>query len=796
MSERPVNLFTFEDQQAFLDWRQNKRGQKINISVGPRYVFFKSLATQKQKLYNQYLYNQGMNYVNQIKSQFIRTTNTTDDEIQPTLSKMQQYTNFINEMAKTEIKNEQTFLNKMEKQLEDKQKLTDELRKEFDSFKQDPSNYKNLIALLNKVLKQNTEEQKRRDALYLNNAKLIQEKINTAQNTQKQSEQKNIADLQQLFHNNIHIFHQQLNKILKQAEDGNNWRTTYAQLVSNRINSTLTIILHSPQVLEQFENYYNQTGGQVKNFSGKVISYIVDYINNFSLDDLQTRSRQDIANEVINSINLNDLNRISSNYVDLIMNQMTQRSSRTKTIEQLAFTTGRGTARFYAEIMTSVEREDIKDRYFGNLNSKERKIFEDFENNLNNLENFSTYKLGQVSKIMNQQIRKYFSSQLSQQVMAQITDAFRRRDQLQAFNLMRINNQLSALQQALRVQISSPNIGEIQTSTQVTNALKDILLDNYTPGHSISLKNDITLLFSFNKHIYSNNIDVQMHLQNLVKSFPKSFIKQYAKDGGGSQDVIAAENAYLTTAKKLLNDVEELRKQDLITEEEKQNFLNSLKDYILNGISVKEYHYVTNYGFHGGTIGSNLTKIVDNVTEMYNLGGISTLDADLLYFAIANCGDQLLGSDLKQDIQTYLLGAAAIMMFDEGFASTQGFLERMKAQLGFTGPTGLHLFKVPGAYVPASFIYQKIGTALTEITEDISADIDEVIKNSDSAITINNTIQRNNIPSFFNVPEPQDRWDAVAAYAEKTLEGENAISYTFLAGIIDILKQVQEAFKV
>ena len=203
--------------------------------------------------------------------------------------------------------------------------------------------------------------------------------------------------------------------------------------------------------------------------------------------------------------------------------------------------------------------------------------------------------------------------------------------------------------------------------------------------------------------------------------------------------------------------------------------------------------YTTNYGFHGGTIGSKLSSVVDNVTNMYNLGGISSIDANLLYFAIANCGEAMLGKGLREDIETYLLGAAAIMMFDEGFTSSKEFLDKMKNELGFNGPSGLHLFKVSGKYIPASLIYQNISVALHEAIGDIMTNVSDIVKNSRSSIHINNTITRNNIPSFYNVPDPQDRWDAVAALAEDILNGD-IISYTFLAGILDIFEAIPNAF--
>ena len=45
------------------------------------------------------------------------------------------------------------------------------------------------------------------------------------------------------------------------------------------------------------------------------------------------------------------------------------------------------------------------------------------------------------------------------------------------------------------------------------------------------------------------------------------------------------------------------------------------------------------------------------------------------------------------------------------------------------------------------------------------------------------------------MPDPQSRWNAVSTMANNIL-GDSNISFTFLAGIIDILESIPKAFDI
>jgi len=75
------------------------------------------------------------------------------------------------------------------------------------------------------------------------------------------------------------------------------------------------------------------------------------------------------------------------------------------------------------------------------------------------------------------------------------------------------------------------------------------------------------------------------------------------------------------------------------------------------------------------------------------LGGISSIDKDLLLFALINCGPDGLAKGLKEDLATYLLGGAAMIMFDDGFTAANNFLNSIKQEFGFSIPS-LHLYRL------------------------------------------------------------------------------------------------------
>ena len=57
---------------------------------------------------------------------------------------------------------------------------------------------------------------------------------------------------------------------------------------------------------------------------------------------------------------------------------------------------------------------------------------------------------------------------------------------------------------------------------------------------------------------------------------------------------------------------------------------------------------------------------------------INKIETETLIFALLNCADSAIGGgNLRQSLENYLLGGAALMMFDMGFAEATPYLTKM-----------------------------------------------------------------------------------------------------------------------
>jgi len=107
-----------------------------------------------------------------------------------------------------------------------------------------------------------------------------------------------------------------------------------------------------------------------------------------------------------------------------------------------------------------------------------------------------------------------------------------------------------------------------------------------------------------------------------------------------------------------------------------------IKNIMVGAISVKDYTlYNDDLGYHGGSLGSGGAPdgVIENITKMYELGGITPEDKDNLMFAVLNCAPSAIGSNLKESLEQYLLGGAALIMFDEGFSFGSKYINDVKA---------------------------------------------------------------------------------------------------------------------
>jgi len=203
-----------------------------------------------------------------------------------------------------------------------------------------------------------------------------------------------------------------------------------------------------------------------------------------------------------------------------------------------------------------------------------------------------------------------------------------------------------------------------------------------------------------------------------------------------------------------------------MTSEEQEKAWEELSNTFISSISVKEYTlYNNDLGYHGGSLGSGGAPagVVKNITRMYELGGITPIEADELLFSILNCAPSAIGSGLKEHLENYLLGGAALMMFDEGFTASKTYLKQMQEQIGINAlPTNLNLYFLNGVYVPASYIIYNIYANLSAFYGQLNTDIESIKQRNRVVITNNASLSLVSKASGTTLAE---RFSATAAAA-------------------------------
>lgn len=300
-------------------------------------------------------------------------------------------------------------------------------------------------------------------------------------------------------------------------------------------------------------------------------------------------------------------------------------------------------------------------------------------------------------------------------------------------------------------------------------------------GRKHSNKNDITLGYI---------IDDPSSVENIIlQSVKELFIKDYDNARAKLEDVKELNPYELTSS--MYNVRAELlayqQTMDTVINNLKQQYDNDkeitdvLSNLVQEGISVKYYDFYDNdIGFHGGSLGGNgrVDKVIDNIVTMYEIGGISNIDRDALIWAVLNCSSHTVGADLKEPIQYFLLGGAALAMFDRGFSNMQEFRNYMDKNFNGGKIKESHFYQLNGVYFPASFILKLIIDKLNKVVQDISSQITD--HKAGGYVEIYNPINIGDIDS--REYNGEKRWNDVKNTAYNAVN----IRYMFMAGILDI----------
>ena len=229
-------------------------------------------------------------------------------------------------------------------------------------------------------------------------------------------------------------------------------------------------------------------------------------------------------------------------------------------------------------------------------------------------------------------------------------------------------------------------MAEALTTGEASSRLKGVL-NSTTGGKIVKYKIDsqVTIGYMGGSGNFETIDDATMEniVNNTLGGYFKNFLKEYSRTAKQSTSVEKAKKAYTEELKKMYSKIEDIIKDGNLPDKSRQEIYQAFYNTFSVSFSVKDYQLYNNeLGVHGGNLGPGSLPegVINNITELYRLGGISPVDAEKVLIATINSGSDMIGSDIKQHIETYLLGGAALMMFDDNFANTKKFLEETKAK--------------------------------------------------------------------------------------------------------------------
>ena len=312
-----------------------------------------------------------------------------------------------------------------------------------------------------------------------------------------------------------------------------------------------------------------------------------------------------------------------------------------------------------------------------------------------------------------------------------------------------------------------------------------------TPGKQIQYKTDISFTIGFDPNILQEDPDFINNLNLDLGIEYEKLLPTYQELSGGATDVGKAYEAYTTTIENMAKELEQKIEQANLENDKKQQLLGELHNFITGEVSVKQYIFLNEQlGYHGGSLGGSgsCDDAINNIVKMYELGGIDHIDAeDLIFYAI---NSNTIGNGNIDNLAQYLLGGAALIMFEQSFSSTQNFIDKTTNTL-LQSFTPVELYRLNTAYVPASYILETIYQNLIPITSNIQTSIN-IKKSSQNKVVISPHGLTRPIAKYEGkqINLANERWEETA----QTAKDETKISFLFMAGMIDIMKGILRAF--
>ena len=390
------------------------------------------------------------------------------------------------------------------------------------------------------------------------------------------------------------------------------------------------------------------------------------------------------------------------------------------------------------------------------------------------------YNKQKVAEVINSQIRgqKLLKIKISEKDNI-ISEGFGRSGLAQASNLLGRIKRIFMTYGTQKADVAGIELGKVEIipNTNINwNKIADMIVNNYLQ----SLKID-------------NNIEI--NTKN-IKFNEGKFRKE--NNFGVSEFSIEAETMRRMAIKEQeIEKLETILKKKKMKADEIQQVLNTLKDNVQIGDTVKSYNkYDNKHGFHGGSIGGSVESQLKNIYKMFDYGGISASDLpDLnwLTFVIYNAGPGLLGSYLQEPVENILSTVGVMLMFDDAGQQAMYLNEQIKQNYSqYNSSKFLHLYQLNGQYYPSSFILQLTYNGLLKAYELLDrkylkgTESFNNISNGSRANIINPVTEKSEVGTEIKndtITTKQEQWSSTFTKNAKSVK----IQITFLAGMLDII---------
>lgn len=318
-------------------------------------------------------------------------------------------------------------------------------------------------------------------------------------------------------------------------------------------------------------------------------------------------------------------------------------------------------------------------------------------------------------------------------------------------------------------------LGQISITPQLPNnkieQISQQMYDNFINNNKINGTN--------------KNLTIELYDEKAARLEKGFIVEEFFLEGETDRRILGLQNTF--------NQV----KQNLIdsgaSSQQIEQTLRELKNSFQISTTVKSYDkYDNDIGFHGGSLGGSLEHQLENIYKMFELGGITTPDIDWLTFAIYNSGNRTIGgNEIRNKIEDLLSTVAVMLLFDDAGQQAEYIKTQAKERYDVASTNFLHLYYLNGFYFPASFILQLTYNGLVEAEQQLEGTLK--INSNGSRANIINHVSENDMAGAQNLKNK--RIYVTNPYEwEKTFEenkGKVKIQLTFLAGLLDIIEQLE-----